>query len=203
MYKLVSVDSLAVYCDEPLPPSPPPTATSSQSPSDAETPISPRSATASPPPAIGSATGARAHHPVADDNAKKRGGMVYSSFLEAGLSDEDLEGMFRASLAGEGDRHSYVVIPLSPSIRLRVQKDGNGEGGGASGGSSGGGGGGSGGPRCKVEAFLNEVRATSGALMKSCKNIYGERSAHRKKKISFWGSVFYRFFFLCVCCVFV
>lgn len=50
--------------------------------------------------------------------------------------------MFRTSLAGGRDGHSYVVIPASPSFRLRVQR----------------GGGGGGGARCKVEAFFHEVR---------------------------------------------
>ncbi|CAM9596217.1 unnamed protein product, partial [Ectocarpus sp. 12 AP-2014] len=68
------------------------------------------------------------------------------SFLASGLTDEDLESMFRTSLAGGGDRHSYVVIPASPVFRLRVQRDGGGDGGGM-GGSS----------KYKIQAFFNEV----------------------------------------------
>lgn len=70
--------------------------------------------------------------------------------MAAALTDQDLEGMFRMSLAGGGDRHSYVVIPASPSFRLRVQRNG-------------GGGSGSGGAawsaKYKVQAFFNEVGA--------------------------------------------
>ena len=65
------------------------------------------------------------------------------SFLAPGLTDEDLESMFRTSLAGGGDRHSYVVIPASPVFRLRVQRDGGGDGGGSS--------------KYKIQAFFNEV----------------------------------------------
>ena len=110
MYKLVTVDSLAVYCDGPSPP--------------------PSSASPHPPlsgnPEEGTSTDARL--------AAARG-----SFLAGALSDEELEGMFKMSLTGGEDRHSYVVIPASPSLRLRVQR------------------GGGGGTRCKSEAFFNDV----------------------------------------------
>lgn len=159
MYKLVSVDSLAVYCDEEVPPPPlrPPRAQSAASSTSGtsgrvsssegkSSQSTPPSSSSSPPPPFSRGDRGTAH-PSSGGN--EGGGICDRSFLAAGLTDEDLEGMFRTSLAEGGDRHSYVVIPASPFFRLRMQRDG-----GAGGGSGGGMGGSS---KYKVQAFFNEV----------------------------------------------
>lgn len=116
VYKLVTVDSLAVYCDEPRRP-PAASKASSQS--------------------LSSLVSGNSKADTDLDGVSLSSG----SFLAAGLSDEVLEGMFKRSLTSEKDSHSYVVIPASPSLRLRVQRGGDG-GGGA---------------RCKAQAFFTDV----------------------------------------------
>lgn len=162
MYKLVSVDSLAVYCDEEVPPPPSrPSGAQPTAPSTGETAGR----------GNGRSTKGKTSEPVPTsspsllsdgDSTEKHGGINLSSsrtsggstrdrcFLAAGLTDEDLEGMFRTSLAEGEDRHSYVVIPASPFFRLRMQRDG-GDGGGGMCSSS----------KYKVQAFFNEVGCTS------------------------------------------
>lgn len=156
MYKLVSVDSLAVYCDEDLsPPSPDPVynasvagATGGSGSGSGIENVSPRAGSASP-------SSSSLSTPTGDVEVGGDGPTCSRSdrsFLATGLTDEDLEGMFRTSLAGGGDRHSYVVIPASPYFRLRVQRDGGSGGGGGVGGSS----------KYKVQAFFNEVGGWAG-----------------------------------------
>lgn len=190
MYKLVSVDSLAAYCDEPPPSAPPkrPPASSpptrnaagkvenpprSSSPNDETVTAAAVTAAAAGVPTVGDETvgietvgfetvgnETVGNETVGDEAGrirrrgdKKRGGTAACrSFLAAGLSDEDLEGMFRTSLAGGEDGHSYVVVPASPSFRLRVQRGGDGGGGGGVGGVGDGGS-----SKYKVEAFFNDV----------------------------------------------
>ncbi|CAN0107788.1 unnamed protein product, partial [Laminaria digitata] len=158
VYKLVSVDSLAVYCDEPPPSAPPKRPPASSPPTHnaagkVENP--PRSSSPNDETVAAAAVTAAA----ADEAGRirrgdrKRGGTAACrSFLAAGLSDEDLEGMFRTSLADGEDGHSYVVVPASPSFRLRVQRGGDGGGGGGVGGVGDGGS-----SKYKVEAFFNDV----------------------------------------------
>lgn len=186
VYKLVTVDSLAAYCDEPPPSAPPRRPPASSPPTEnatgrVEIPSSPAStvdgsAAAAAvagvpggPETVGdetvgndSAADETAGFDSAADEAvgdkpgarRKRGGTAACrSFLAAGLSDEDLEGMFRTSLAGGEDGHSYVVVPASPSFRLRVQRGGDGGGGGSDGGGS---------SKYKVEAFFHDVSERTG-----------------------------------------
>lgn len=156
MYKLVSVDSLAVYCDEELSPPPRPSghpaASSSAAVAATGSDATERSGSALPssssPPSLpqpGNVEEIGGEGPPASGGGNGAAGRD-RSFLASGLTDEDLESMFRTSLAGGGDRHSYVVIPASPVFRLRVQREGGGEGGGMSGSS-----------KYKIQAFFNEV----------------------------------------------
>ncbi|CAM9729590.1 unnamed protein product [Ectocarpus sp. 6 AP-2014] len=159
VYKLVSVDSLAVYCDEELstPTCPPghPAASSSAAVaatgSDAAE-VPPRSGSALPPlslsPSLSQPGNDEEHGGEVPPTSGGGSGAAGRdrSFLASGLTDEDLESMFRTSLAGGEDRHSYVVIPASPVFRLRVQREDGGDGGGM-GGSS----------KYKIQAFFNEV----------------------------------------------
>lgn len=140
MHKLATVDGLAVYCDGP---------SFASASSGGPTP-SPRNAS--------TLTSSGRQHlrkslsgPVSDDGCREtaddRG--ARRSFLGSLLQDEELKRMFKDSL-DEGQRlHQYLVIPVSPSFRTRIQRTG-----------AGGGAGGSifGGARCKVEAMFNEVR---------------------------------------------
>lgn len=144
VYKLVSVDSLAVYCDEELPP--PATSTEKKPPASGVDARSP------PPPPLRPTHAGDQSEETGEPRDRSEEPGERSSFLAAGLTDADLEGMFRTSLMGGGGRHSYVVIPASPSFRLRVQRNGGG----------GGGGGAAGGSKYKVQAFFNEVRREVG-----------------------------------------
>ncbi|CAM9181313.1 unnamed protein product, partial [Ectocarpus fasciculatus] len=155
VYKLVSVDSLAVYCDEEV--SPPPRPRGHHTASSSAAVAATDSHAAEVPPRSGSALQSSSSPSLPQPgNDEEIGGEVPPasgggsgaagrdrSFLAPGLTDEDLESMFRTSLAGGGDRHSYVVIPASPVFRLRVQRDGGGDGGGSS--------------KYKIQAFFNEV----------------------------------------------
>lgn len=178
MYKLVSVDSLAVYCDEEFRPrcrsAAAATTTGSSSSSGSSTGKKP------PPPPSPHAAGGGGNQSKETEEPGER-----SSFLAAGLTDEDLEGMFRTSLAEGGDRHSYVVIPASPSFRLRVQRNAT---------SGGGGGGGTARSKYKVQAFFNEVgrmrrRRRQGSLsLRACwwSTAVRTDTLARKRKPALW-----------------
>ena len=190
VYKLVTVDSLAAYCDEPppsaprRPPASPPTEKAT---GRLETP--PRSVPAVDYSAAGmTATGipgfpetvgdetvgndSAADDAVGDKTRARKtcgGTAACRSFLATRLSDEDLVGMFRKSLAGGENGHSYVVVPASPSFRLRVQRGGDGGGGSSDGGSS----------KYKVEAFFHDVSEQTGNL---CLCLFSKCSSYRTLK---------------------
>lgn len=143
VHKLATVDGLAVYCDGP----------SFASPSSAGPMPSPRNAST-----VTSSGRQQSRRsllgPVSDEGYREavddRG--ACRSFLGSLLRDEDLKRMFKDSL-DEGQRlHQYVVIPVSPSFRTKIQRGGENGGGGAAGTMFGG-------ARCKVEAIFNEVRS--------------------------------------------
>lgn len=159
VYKLVSVDSLAVYCDEDLPP-PRGSATTTTSENNPPTSGLGSGSPAPPPPPAANAGDQSKEAREPRERSGEPG--ERSSFLAAGLTDEDLECMFRTSLAGGGDSHSYVVIPASPSFRLRVQR--NAGVGGAAGSS-----------KYKVQAFFNEVRGWSSNLTRGGSELTGQR----------------------------
>lgn len=130
VHKLATVDSLAVYCDGP----------SASSLSSAG-----RTSSA----AWAGVKKAGMAQPGPAGHAKSSAYEVNRSYLAGGVGD-DLERMFKASLAVGHKWHDYVVIPTSPSFRLRIQRGG---------GSGGVGGGVLGGACYKVQAIFNEVRA--------------------------------------------
>ena len=204
MYKLVSVDSLAAYCDEPPPSASPPKRPPASSPpvvnaaGKVETPSlssSPNDETVAAATGVGETAGeetvgnekivfetagnetAGGEAGISRTGRKCDGAAACRSFLAAGLSDEDLEGMFRTSLAGGEDGHSYVVVPASPSFRLRVQRGGGGGTCASDGGSS----------KYKVEALFNDV---SGAMLFFFVEI-GEIYTYERNSASNTGIRFY------------
>lgn len=151
VHKLATVDGLAVYCDGP----------SFASASSAGPMPSPRNASSTVTSSGRQQLRKSLSGSVSDDGCREtaddRG--ARRSFLGSLLQDEDLKRMFKDSL-DEGQRlHQYVVIPVSPSFRTRIQR----AGGGGAGGSI------FGGARCKVEAMFNEVRSI-GRLVGSTKS---------------------------------